>query len=98
MPDEAARAKLWQRMLPPRAPLADGFNFGFLANAVNLTGGNIRNAALHAAYLAAEDRRPIDFTHIAVAVYRELAKDRQQLKRTDLGPLAAFLPSEVCPT
>jgi AAA+ superfamily predicted ATPase len=97
-PDEAARAKLWRRMLPPRAPLAEQFDFGFLANAVNLTGGNIRNAALHAAYLAAEDQRPIDFSHIAIAVYRELAKDRQQLKKNELGPLAAYLPAEVCPT
>ena len=97
-PDEAARIKLWQRMLPPRAPLVDEFDFGFLANAVNLTGGNIRNAALHAAYLAADDDRPIDFSHIAIAVYRELAKDRQQLKKNELGPLAAYLPVEVCPS
>ena len=96
-PDETARARLWRRMLPPRAPLADGFDFDFLANAVNLTGGNIRNAALHAAYLAAEDEHPIDFGHIAIAVYRELAKDRQQLKKNELGPLASYLPSEVCP-
>jgi hypothetical protein len=97
-PDKTARAKLWRRMLPPRAPLAERFDFDFLADAVNLTGGNIRNAALHAAYLAAEEDRPIDFSHIAVAVYRELAKDRQQLKKTELGPLAAHLPTEVCPT
>jgi hypothetical protein len=63
--------------------------------AVNLTGGNIRNAALHAAYLAADAARPIDLSHIATAVYRELAKDRLQLNKTDLGLLASHLPSEV---
>lgn len=94
-PDEAARATLWARMLPPRAPLADEIDVEFLAMAVNLTGGNIRNAALHAAYLAADDARPIDLSHIATAVYRELAKDRLQLNKTDLGLLASHLPSKV---
>jgi SpoVK/Ycf46/Vps4 family AAA+-type ATPase len=44
-PDEAARAKLWASMMPPRAPLAAEVDVDFLAAAVNLTGGNIRNAA-----------------------------------------------------
>lgn len=96
-PDAAARAVMWRRMLPPRAPLADSIDFDFLADAVNLTGGNIRNAALHAAYLAAGDGVPIDVPHIAVAVYRELAKDRLQVKATDLGRLAGFLPDALRP-
>jgi hypothetical protein len=50
---------------------------------------------LHAAYLAADAARPIDLSHIATAVYRELAKDRLQLNKTDLGLLASHLPSEV---
>lgn len=94
-PDEAARAKLWASMMPPRAPLAAEVDVDFLAAAVNLTGGNIRNAALHAAYLAAADARPIDLSHLATAVYRELAKDRLQLHKTDLGLLASHVPSEV---
>ncbi len=94
-PDEAARAQLWARMLPPRAPLADEVDVEFLAVAVNLTGGNIRNAALHAAYLAADDARPIDLSHIAIAVYRELAKDRPQLNKSDLGLLTSHLPDEM---
>ena len=95
-PDEAARAKLWKRMLPPQAPLADEIDVEFLAKAVNLTGGNIRGAALHAAYLAAEDRQPIGLCHIAIGVFREMAKDRLQLSKSDLGSLASHLPSEVC--
>ena len=97
-PDEAARAKLWQRMLPPLAPLADDVDVQILANAVNLTGGNIRNAALHAAYLAAGDQQPIGLSHIAIGVYREFAKDRLQLNKSDLGSLASHLPSHVCST
>ncbi|MCB1761058.1 MAG: ATP-binding protein [Gammaproteobacteria bacterium] len=94
-PDAQARAELWRRMLPQRAPLADDLDIPFLARAVNLTGGNIRNAGLHAAYLAAGDRRAIDMSHIAIAVWRELAKDRVQLNPSDLGPLAAHLPEAL---
>ncbi len=94
-PDEAARARLWALMIPPRAPLGEGVELDLLARSVNLTGGNIKNAALHAAYLAAEDGHCISMGHIATAVYRELAKDRPQLSRNELGPLAAHLPSFV---
>jgi hypothetical protein len=94
-PDEAARAQLWQIMLPPRAPLAQGVDTGMLARAVNLTGGNIRNAALHAAYLAAEEGGAIDLPHIAVGVLRELFKDRPQVPLSDLGGLEEFLPAHV---
>lgn len=94
-PDVAARAVLWQRMLPPRAPLHDKVDSRFLAEAVNLTGGNIRNIALHAAYLAAEQQTPIGLEHIATGVWRELAKERQQIKLSDLGALAPWLPALV---
>ncbi len=94
-PDAAARSELWRRMLPPRAPMAPEVDLAFLGAAVSLTGGNIRNAALHAAYLAAGEQAPIRLSHIAVGVWRELAKDRVQVPRSDLGGLAGYLPSAV---
>jgi ATP-dependent 26S proteasome regulatory subunit len=94
-PDEQARARLWSLLLPPRAPRRRDVDIDFLAQAVNLTGGNIRNAALHAAYLAAEDGCAIGMEHIATAAWRELAKDRPQIAKSDLGPLAEFLPPTV---
>ena len=94
-PDRTARALLWQRMIPPHAPRADDLDIDFLAQAVNLTGGNIRNAGLHAAYLAADDNKPISLAHAAIAVYRELAKDRPQLSKNDLGPLADYLSEAI---
>lgn len=94
-PDVNCRARLWQRLLPPLAPLAADVNCQILAQSVNLTGGNIRNAALHAAYLAADEQMPIGLGHIAVAVWRELTKVKPQLKRHDLGALAAALPAGI---
>jgi ATPase family protein associated with various cellular activities (AAA)/winged helix domain-containing protein len=90
-PDAESRARLWSRLLPPRAPRSAELDPGFLGRAANLTGGGIRNAALHAAYLAAGEGTPIALRHVALAVWRELGKDGRELTRTDLGPLAPYL-------
>ena len=94
-PDVSSRIKLWQRMFPPRAPLSDDIDTALLGKSANLTGGNIRNAALHSAYLAAEDDSAIDLPHVAIAIWRELSKERIQVTRTDLGMLAEYLPDSV---
>ncbi|TCJ12313.1 ATPase, partial [Parasulfuritortus cantonensis] len=94
-PDAGSRAELWRRLLPPRAPVAAEVDPAFLGNAIALTGGGIRNAALHAAYLAAGRGQAIGLGHIAHAVYRELAKEGREVATQDLGPLAAHLPREL---
>jgi len=94
-PDVTSRIKLWQRMFPPRAPLSDDINIDLLGRSANLTGGNIRNAALHSAYLAAEAGSAIELPHVATAIWRELSKERIQIPRSDLGLLAEYLPDSV---
>lgn len=91
-PDAAARARLWERLLPVKAPRAPDLDMAFLGAAVNLAGGSIRNAALHAAFLAAELRRPIGLPEVALAVWRELSKEGRDLSGSDLGALAPHLP------
>jgi SpoVK/Ycf46/Vps4 family AAA+-type ATPase len=93
-PDEAARGQLWEKLLPPKAPRQRNLNCAFLGKAVNLTGGNIRNAALMGAYLAAEQNAAIGLQHIALAVWRELGKDGRELTKADLGSLAPYFPEE----
>jgi len=93
-PDAKARTFLWQRLLPPKAPGSAEMDFPFLGQSVNLTGGQIRNASLHAAYLAVGDGQRITIRHIALAVWRELGKDGRELSKTDLGALARFLPED----
>jgi SpoVK/Ycf46/Vps4 family AAA+-type ATPase len=92
-PDEAARGQLWEKLLPPKAPRHEDLDCAFLGKAVNLTGGNIRNAALMGAYLAAEQNAAISLGHITLAVWRELGKDGRELARADLGALAPHLPA-----
>ncbi|MFL6203665.1 MAG: ATP-binding protein [Thermoanaerobaculia bacterium] len=92
-PDAEARSLLWERSLPPLAPRNEDLDLSFLGSAVNLTGGAIRNAALHAAFLAAESGRPIGLAEVSLSVWRELGKDGRDLSISDLGPLAPHLPN-----
>lgn len=91
-PDAAARQALWLMHLPPRAPCAPGVDAKRLADAVALTGAQIRNAAQRAALLAAGDGQPIGLGHLALAVWRELAKDGRELSRDSLGELGQYVP------
>lgn len=73
-PQEAERERLWRRMFPPQSPLDDGIDFGFLARQFDLAGGDIRNVALEAAFLAADDGGVIGMRPIVHALARQLAK------------------------
>ncbi len=76
LPDEAMRARLWAKYLPPRAPLAEEIKPDTLAAAVKMSASQIRNACVQAAFLAAAERSPrIGLEHVARAVWRELHKE-----------------------
>jgi SpoVK/Ycf46/Vps4 family AAA+-type ATPase len=70
VPDAAARAQLWQAMLPPEVPVANDINFADLAQRYEMTGGFIKNAVVRAAYLAAGEQLP-GLTH---AILRRAAQ------------------------
>ncbi len=91
-PDKEARTRLWQRHIPPRAPLSKEFGRINLGAEMTLTGGQIRNAALHSAFLAAGEESDIEPAHIARAVWLELSKEGQEVRRQSLGRLETYLP------
>ena len=93
-PDAAARGELWRLHLPKRAPCDKTVETALLGRELSLTGGQIRNAALHAAFLAAGDNTPINLAHIARAVWTELAKDGGEMTTDSLGKIARYLPEE----
>ena len=84
LPDKNAREALWRMAFPPSAPVADDVNPALLASQFQLTGGEIRNVALAAAFLAAHERTPIGVSH----VMRSLA--RQRHRQGKLPSLAEF--------
>ncbi|WOJ90447.1 ATP-binding protein [Methylocapsa polymorpha] len=71
-PDEVERAEIWRRVFPRDAPL-DGVDVTRLAR-LNVAGGNIRNIALGAAFLAADERSPVRMAHLLRAARAECAK------------------------
>lgn len=78
-PDAANRQRIWSGLVPPNALFDDArfdnsVNFAFLARQFELSGGNIRNAMLAAAFLAAEESSPIRMDHLLLAAARELLK------------------------
>ena len=69
-----------------------------LAESVNLTGGEIRNAALHAAVLAAAEmdsnKDGINMQHLSQGVLRVLQKQDWYISASRLRQLAIFLPQD----
>jgi SpoVK/Ycf46/Vps4 family AAA+-type ATPase len=73
-PDVPARLEIWRRTLPAALPLADDVDLPALARRFRLSGGNIRNACVTAAFLAAGDGVPVSMSHLLRAVRREHQK------------------------
>jgi len=76
-PDEETRVRLWAAHVPPEAPTLGDFDFADLARRFPLSGGYIRNSALRAAFLAAQEEQPLAQAHLVRAIqleYREIGK------------------------
>jgi hypothetical protein len=70
-PDDEARERLWRVHLPEQLPLAGKLDLADLARRYKMSGGYIRNAALRAAFLAAEEQTPLSQDHLERAVRAE---------------------------
>ncbi len=68
------RRRIWEVHFPAKAPVAPDVNLGEIAEEFRLAGGNIRNASIAAAYLAAADGKVITTAHIRGAIRRENQK------------------------
>jgi len=76
VPDVKERETLWRRMMPKEAKTAS-IDYGAFARDYELAGGNIRNAVLRAAFLAAADDSPITESHLERSIvleYRDAGK------------------------
>ncbi|HEX2294326.1 MAG TPA: ATP-binding protein [Actinomycetota bacterium] len=73
MPDDDARLLLWRANLPPQLPCADDVDLSFLTR-FQLSGGNIRNACLAAAYRAAAGDRVVTMADLVRGIAQEYSK------------------------
>ena len=80
-PDAPQRAEIWRRIFPGATP-TEGVEPLKLA-ALNVPGGNIRNVALNAAFLAADEGQPVRMTHLLRAARSECAKLEKPLTEAE---------------
>ncbi len=81
-PGVVEREAIWQRVFPAQTPTS-GLNIKRLAQ-LNMTGGNIRNIALNAAFLAAEAGQPIRMKHLLLATRQEAIKTERPLSENEI--------------
>jgi len=74
VPDEDDRRRIWELNFRTKAPLAPDLDLDFAARQFRVAGGNIRNIAVLAAFLAAADGVPIGMRHLIRAARREYQK------------------------
>jgi hypothetical protein len=82
-PDAANRAEIWRRIFPVETP-TDGLVFEKLSR-LNVAGGNIRNIALYAAFLAADSGESVGMAHLLRAARVEYAKMERALTEGEIG-------------
>jgi hypothetical protein len=87
------RTQIWQKIFPPDTPLDQNFDFKRLAK-LSLTGGNIHNVAINAAFLAAKNGSAISMPLVLEAARNEFRKLERPTKDSDFtwkGSLEAVL-------
>ena len=88
-PGVAERRALWTLALPSYAPngedLLGPIDWDALAQRLELTGADIKAAALAAAFLARDQGTRIEMSHVVHAVRRELAKRGMVMRAEHLG-------------
>lgn len=82
-PDATQRAEIWRRIFPADTP-TEGIDAKKLSR-LNVAGGNIRNIALNAAFVAADAGEPVRMTHLLRAARSEYAKLEKALTESEIG-------------
>jgi len=73
-PDPDDRQRIWQGIWPADTPRDTELDLGLLARRFEMTGGNIKNVAVAAAFLAADDDQVVRMGHVMRATQREFQK------------------------
>ncbi len=82
-PDAAQRAEIWRRIFPANTPIQD-LDPIQLAR-LSVAGGNIRNIALNAAFLAADAGEAVQMKHLLRSAQSEYSKLEKPLTEAEVG-------------
>ncbi|MBS1824055.1 MAG: ATP-binding protein [Acidobacteria bacterium] len=94
-PQPPDRERIWRKVFPAETPLASDVDFAFLARQFKLAGGNIKNIALNAAFLAAGDSGKVSMRQLILAARRELQKIGRTYSKADFGRYYSWVAMEV---
>jgi SpoVK/Ycf46/Vps4 family AAA+-type ATPase len=95
VPEEDDRLRLWERHLPPGVPRAGDLDLAFLARRFRLSGGNIRNVSLAAAYLAAAASRSVTMADLILGMATEYRKLGRLCVEAEFGPYHHLVAGSV---
>jgi SpoVK/Ycf46/Vps4 family AAA+-type ATPase len=84
-PAEADRRRIWQGIWPNETPLSPDLDLDLMARRFEIPGGNIRNIAVAAAFLAADDGGAITTSHLLRAIRREYQKMGKVVAEDEFG-------------
>ncbi len=94
-PTAEYRRKIWRNVFPTDTPLSKTIDFEYLGNRFELSGGNIKNIALNAAFLAASHEREVTMKDILRSVSNEISKTGKSVLPSDFGEYAYLLDMEA---
>lgn len=87
-PDAVQRQEIWKKVFPENTPVDENFDYQRLAK-LDLTGGNIHNVAMNAAFLAAQENSKITMPLILNAARVEYRKLERPTKESNFQWLDA---------
>ena len=89
LPDEPLRRKIWTGALAGIP--AEGIQLDYLTQQFPLSGAQIKNIALNAAYQAAADGKILHMDHLVRAMFQELQKEGKVLLASEFGEYGVML-------
>ena len=85
IPEMEQRLQVWQRVFPTEAPLGKDIDWEFLARRFKIVGGNIKNIAVGAAFLAKSENSAVGMRHIVFSAKREFQKLGKLCTKAEFG-------------
>jgi AAA+ superfamily predicted ATPase len=90
-PAEKDRRQIWEKVWPAETPRSQELDLGFMARRFAMAGGNIKNVALAAAFLAADDGQVVDMRHLIRATQREFQKMGKVVVEGEFGEYGRYM-------
>ncbi len=90
-PNEKNRRRIWEKIWPAATPRSTDLDLDFMARRFEIAGGNIRNIAVAAAFLAADDGAVVNMEHLIRATQREYQKMGKLVVDGEFGEYAGMI-------